>query len=463
MNPAAENLLTGRIRGTRILSFAINIDIHPISKKDQCMRTRRSWLLAAIALLGLGMGGAAGADPEPEPVNVELGPPSPHWVLYSMFDAQAETSKFVLIDADEARYKAWLSTGYIPSMQQSPDGRELYVADTYLDGPEHLRRDVLAFYDASDYSFSGKIEMPENSRAMMATTPHLTALVGDGRFLVLFTFTPATGIRVLDTSTRRFVSEYETPGCSLLYPTGERGVSMICGDGSLLTLHLDSSGQVAKRTMSDRFFDPNVDPIQENAAVIGGTWYFPSYDGDVYPVDLSGEEPVFGEPWSLVDAIDEPDADPPGFLARLFGSSDEEQGPWHPGGVQLMTAHAARGELYVLMHPRSMSGAANDHTFPGTEVWVYDVSTHARTRRIALESPMNQIYVTADDEPLLVAAGVSILHGVGSDGGGAYDEVVPVVSTIQIHDAVTGEYLREMKDTGITWTIEGAPGSGGVR
>ena len=431
-------------------------------------RNTGSWCLGVLCLLTIIASAApSGADPPHglQPHNIELGSPSPHWVLYGMFESQAETSKYVLLDADTAKYKAWLSTGFLPSLQQSPDGREIYVADTYLDGPERLRRDVLSIYDASDYSFSSKLEMPENSRAMMGPRA-TTALIDDGRFLVLFTFTPATGIRVMDTSARRFVAEVATPGCSLVYPTGKRGVSMLCGDGRMPTLHFDSSGQLTKRVTGEPFFDPDVDPVQENAGVIEGTWYFPSYSGKIYPVDLSRDEPVFHEPWALVDHDSEPKEERAGFMSKLlpFLGQGKEEGSWHPGGVQLISTHAERGELFVLMHPRALSGDANDHAFPGKEVWVYDISTKARTRRIKLNSLTNAIHVTADDQPLLVTAGVSVLHGEGKESHAPVaEEVVPVFSIVEVYDAVAGDYLRETKDTGIVWSIEAVSGSGGVR
>ena len=39
----------------------------------------------------------------------------------------------------------------------------------------------------------------------------------------------------------------------------------------LLTLHLDSNGRLAKRISSEPFFDPDVDPVNENAAALGRT------------------------------------------------------------------------------------------------------------------------------------------------------------------------------------------------
>ena len=412
------------------------------------MRTPRSWLLGAACLLALSVGWSAAqvrADLAPEPLNVvlELGPASPHWVLYHAFTS-ISASTFVLFDADTAEFKAHISVGMIPSLQQSPDGRELYVADTYLEGPERLRRDVLSIYSTRDYSLSSTIALPGNRRALMGPHPK-TALIDGGRFLVLFNFTPSTGITVIDTSARSVVGDIATPGCSLVFPTGARGVSMICGDGRLLTLQLDSNGRLAKRISSEPFFDPDVDPVIENAAEIGSTWYFPSYSGDVYPVDLSGDEPVFHEPWPLVDH----DKKPANSLTRFL--SGGKAGPWLPGGAQLISAHAARGELFVLMHPAAWSEEKGDpdgnHVHPGAEVWVYDAAAKVRTRRLALQGVGGTVYVTADDRPLMLVSATD------------RDEAN---RRLEVYDAATGEYLRQM--TGVSaFHFEGAPGSGGAR
>ncbi len=418
------------------------------------MRATRSWLLGAACLLAISVGSLAAqvrADLAPEPlfVTTELGPASPHWVLYVSWGSSSESSRYVLFDADTAEYKTYIATGMMPSLQQSPDGRELYVADTYLDGPERLRRDVVSIYDTRDYSLSSKIELPENRRALMA--PHArTALIDGGRFLVLFNFTPGTGITVIDTSARSVVGEIATPGCALVYPTGARGVSMLCGDGRLLTLHLDSNGHLAKRISSEPFFDPDVDPVIENATALGSTWYFPSYSGDVYPVDLSGDEPVFHEPWPLVDH----DEEPANFLMAFL--SGGKAGPWLPGGAQLISAHAARGELFVLMHPVAWSGGEGDHIFPGAEVWVYDAAAKVRTRRLALQGLGAAVFVTADDRPLMLVSGI--------DPDSLQSEsIVPSISTLEVYDAATGEYLRQLTDMGFTINFEAAPGSGRSR
>lgn len=273
-----------------------------------------------------------------------------------------------------------------------------------------------------------------------------TALVDDGRFLVVFDFTPGTAISVFDMTTLSRVSMIETPGCYTVFPTGKRGVSMLCGDGRLLTVHLDAKGGLARTITSEPFFDPDVDPIMENGVGIRGIWYFPGQGGDVYPVDLSGEEPVFDEPWPLDNTT------------GTEGSGDEGEA-WLPGGpVQLAATNALRGELFVMMHPSSMASEGDaTATHPGTEVWVYDPATQSRIRRMVLNHMANTIYVTPDEQPLLVTTAVDPELYIATEDG----TVGRMLQTIEIYDAVSGEYLRNYHDASyLILSINGAPASG---
>jgi methylamine dehydrogenase heavy chain len=385
-----------------------------------------------------------------EPINVykELGPASPHWVLFWVMTNAFEITRAVLLDADSAEMKATITTGIFPSIRSSSDGRELYVPDTFNHGPERVRRDVLSIYDTADYSLIDKLELPKNQRALMAPGARArTAMIDEGRLLVLFNFSPRTSVTVIDPGARKILNEIETPGCFLVYPTGRLGVSMLCGDGRLLTLRLDSEGQLVERTHSDAFFDPDDDPINESAAELDGVWYFASYGGDLYPVDLSGELPVFRPPWSL--AV--PSVEPTGFLSTLF--ADAPEGPWLPGGYQFAAAHESRGELYFLMHPTAWTQGQGDHVFPGTEVWVYDVETKQRIRRLPLREMAGGFHITSDPQPLLIAASFppEVLASTGPAG--------PLLFSIDIYDAVTGEFLRDFRANGAAVYFVTPPGS----
>ena len=64
-------------------------------------------------------------------------------------------------------------------------------------------------------------------------------LTDDERFLLIYNFTPAQSVSVVDIGERKFVGEVETAGCALVYPTGRRSFFSICSDGALLVMTLD--------------------------------------------------------------------------------------------------------------------------------------------------------------------------------------------------------------------------------
>jgi methylamine dehydrogenase heavy chain len=388
----------------------------------------RGWI-ACTALLVLAGGASADLEPDPPGVSATVGKPGPHWAFYLDFELANFHGRFVLIDADDVEFLAHLSAGQMPSIAIAPDASEVYVAETtYAYGSRGQRHDIVTVYDTTHYAAQAHIPLPTGQRALMAALRRMT-LLRDPRFLAVYNYTPAASLSIVDVEERRYVGDAAAPGCHLAYPTGERGVSMLCGDGTLATLVFDERGELLRTHRSEPFFDPDVDPIKTNAVAVGSTWYFVSYSGDVYPVDLSGERPVFQPKWALVDH----DVKPAGFLRTLLTMG--KAGPWKPGGMQLAAGHGGRRELYVIMHPIVWSEGKGDHDFPGPEVWVYDVDRRERIRRLRVRGVVVSINVTQDAQPLLLATGADLeteeLH-------------------LEVYDAVTGRFLREMFEYGDT-------------
>jgi methylamine dehydrogenase heavy chain len=385
--------------------------------------------VALFAVLGVFIATLAHAELKPEPVGISETVPAaePHWSFYLDFSFQDFTGRFVLIDADTVDYLAHISAGQFPTLAIAPDASEVYVTETtYQYGSRGQRYDFVTVYDTTNFAAQEHIALPTGKRAIMAAKPR-TTLLGDARFLAVYNYTPATSVSIVDLKSRKHISETPVPGCHLVYPTGERGVSMLCGDGSMLTLHFDEDGAVTSQTRGEPFFDADADPLKTHGARIGDTWYFVSYSGLVIPVDLSGEAPVFGEPWPVVDR----DAEPANLLLTLLTLG--KAGPWKPGGMQFLAGHTARNELYVIVHPVFWSGGKGDHDFPGPEIWVFDVETHERLRRIEMDGVAMSMNVTQDTEPLLLVLDVDIdseeMH-------------------LKVYDAVSGDYLREMHEFG---------------
>ncbi len=98
---------------------------------------------------------------------------------------------------------------------------------------------------------------------------------------------------MVDTKLRKFVREIETPGCALVYPTGARSFFSVCGDGSLSLVALDDTG-AAHQKRTQPVFNLSADPVTEKAVRIGKTWYFVSFAGRIYPLEVGPQQALPG-------------------------------------------------------------------------------------------------------------------------------------------------------------------------
>ena len=95
------------------------------------------------------------------------------------------------------------------------------------------------------------------------------------------------------------------------------------------------------------------------------------------------------------------------------------------GGVQHLAIHEESGTLYSLVHV----GGVDSHKDGGVDIWVYDLATRKRIRKITLANFTTSIQVTQDDEPLLFGAMI-------------------VSTTLDVYDARSGEHLRAIEEAG---------------
>ncbi len=259
---------------------------------------------------------------------------------------------------------------------------ELYVADTvWSRGNRGIRTDYITVYDKRTLSATGEIVLPGAKRALIEPLEGMFSFADDERLALVFNFTPAASVTVVDLAQRKVLNEVKIPGCSLAYATGKRGFSSLCSSGTLLSVQLDAKGAVKSRSESRVFNDLDQDPLFTASALIAGVRYFPTFHGRVQPIDLSTDEPQVLPDWPLVPA-------------------EDEKRNWRPSGLQL-AASGDDGRLYVLMQPDAHEGS---HKEPGTEVWAFDPQSHARVGRLRLVRPGTSIEVTHDVNPLLLVA-----------------------------------------------------------
>lgn len=355
-------------------------------------------LSLALLFLGIGL-----AQLSPETSTTKTLPPwQPHWVfaLDSNFPYLV-ANKAVLLDGDQLDMIGMISLGYEANLEVSPDGREIYAIETFhtrLTRGE--RTDVVTVYNAQTLLPVAEIPIPAK-RFLVVTKRATTGLTPDGRFLLVYNFTPSTSVTVVDVRSRKFVGEIETPGCSFVYPTASRRFAMLCADGSVLGVTLDEGGRVQSLNRSDRIFNPEEDPVFEHVAQLGSRLYLVSYKGQIYEVEGGDATPR---------------------LVRNFRLPEEG---FRPGGWQLVTAHP-NGLLYVLVH----RGGEWTHKQPGEEVWIVNLREGKRVDRIRLAEPANSIYVTRDEKPLLFALSE---HGF-----------------LQVYGAFSGRYMGRIDEVGIS-------------
>ena len=347
------------------------------------------------AALGLVLSNAACVTPTtpaalPPPLPAErlsvekLPPRGPHWVYVVdyAFDNEID-ARVLLYDADMHRRLGQFDAGFLPGFALSPDRTMSVVATTYFARGGHgARTDVVEFTDTATLTTHSEIVLPPK-RLQAVPTPFNVAYSSDGRFLYVSYVTPAASLGVLDPARGTILAEIDTAGCMLVIPSGPNRVSSLCESGRLLTVTLDAQGHEAARSMSAPFFDADRDPVFVQGIPTAHGFAFLSFLGQVHEVDLTGAEPAFAPPWSLIGA-------------------GEDQ--WRPGGSQVGAIHRATARLFVPMH----QGGEGTHKDGGTELWVYDLASHSRVARWPLKAaglkPVVAVEVSQDAAPVVFAA-----------------------------------------------------------
>jgi methylamine dehydrogenase heavy chain len=272
---------------------------------------------------------------------------------------------------------------------------EIYVADTvWSRGVRGTRTDFITVYDNQTFNPLGEIVLPGTKRALITAMEGMFAFTDDQRMALVFDFTPASSVTVVDLIKRRPLGEIEIPGCSLIYPSGSRGFSTLCSSGTLLTVRLDANGAVAGRTESKAFNPLDTDPLFTASAMVAGVRYFPSLHGRVQPIDMRDDVKVLPD-WPLVTAA-------------------ERAADWRPSGWQLIAGDEQK-LLYVVMQSNAQEGTHKD---PGTEVWVFNAATKARVKRLRLVRPGSSIALTHGAEPLLLVQAGERLDVYDPQNGG---------------------------------------------
>jgi methylamine dehydrogenase heavy chain len=307
------------------------------------------------------------------------------------------------VAAEANEYKGQFQGAFYPTFIDPVTEPELYVAESSFEGVGHGKRtDLLTVVQKSTLNAVAEVMLPGMKRAIMVG--NLMDITHDGKFALVLNFSPASTVTVVDVHKRQAVSEAPIPGCSSIYPTGKRGFSSLCANGTMVSLTLGDKGQVVRERLSPAFNDIDNDVLYMQPTSIGTTTYFVSGKGNVRPVDMENDEPVIRPSWPLMTQEEAADG---------WRTSD--------GGF---VASDQRGRLYVRVYRET---GYDKHLNSNTEVWVYDVPSQKRLGRIPLKNGGSSIEVTRGEKAYLVVVAASD-PSVGE--------------SIDVYDAATGSFVR---------------------
>ncbi len=383
------------------------------------MRFHSYRALPAVICACLAASAAAGAQ-FPTPLPTETIPsiqtlPAKYPATWSFFNFSSDRIELRNVGGDGREIEGNLQARDSSLLLISSTRPELYVADTvWSRGTRGTRTDYITVYDTATLKPVGEIVLP-TKRALITAMEGMFAFTDGERMALVFNFTPASSVTVVDLIKRKVLGEVEIPGCSLVYPTGQRGFSTLCASGTLLSLKLSADGKVIGRSESKPFNVIDTDPLFTWSASIGGVRYFPTMLGSIQPIDTKDDLGTVLPQWSLLSAAD---------AAQH----------WRPSGWQPIAGDGNK-LLYVLMQPDAREGSYKD---PGTEIWVYDAASKTRIKRLRLARPGSSIALTHTADPLLIVQG-----GERAD----------------VYDANTGSLVRSLNMTGFRtrMTIQPVP------
>lgn len=328
------------------------------------------------------------------------------WVLiHDLNQKSILDGRTLIVDtaSRDAPLKGIVRTAQFGNMLFAQDRSEIVTAETFYSRlTRGTRTDAVTIWDSRTLEPKGEIVLPGGKRQQSTSYMGVFQFLNSHKWVAVTNFTPAQSVTIVDLDARAVLSEIDLPGCSHIYPTGSRGFTTFCADGSLTSIQLDEKGQVASSQTIASVQDIDNQPMFQNPAIVGQTAWFVTYRGKIKGFDLSG-------------AVARPLSD-----TLSVGTADGGNPEWRPGGWQVISSDSS-GLLYVLMNPAGKEGS---HKAGGSEVWVIDPKDGKRINRITLPNGAFSIAVTQEDAPHLIA--------------------VRPESSVDVIDATTGALVRTL-------------------
>jgi methylamine dehydrogenase heavy chain len=387
------------------------------------LRITRGAVFAALMISASASGAADYPQPlpeEPVPTVAELPERYPgSWVfVHDLHFNSLPDGRAAIVDvgAENHHLRGQVPVAQFGNIVPSTTRGEIYVGETFYSRlTRGERTDVITIWDTKTLAPKDEIVLPGGKRGLFVTLRNSLQLTNDEKWALVFNFTPGSSVTVVDLDGRKILSDIDLPGCSLVYPTGPRGFTSFCADGTMTSIALDAAGKAGPAVTSAAFNDIDADPLFMTPAMVGRTGWFVSFKGALRAIDFSGAAAK----------------DLGGFaIPPQAGGAPE----WRPGGWQVISADRA-GLLYVLMNPKGTEGSHKDG---GTEAWVIDPKAKALVRRIALKNHSLSLEATQQEKPLLVASRPDGSLDVYDPASGAFVRTIASVA----HDPMTMTAVR---------------------
>ena len=181
-------------------------------------------LLCAPVFLSCALAAGAAEFPNPLPADPTMQVaklPAKYPSGWAFLNYAGDRIELRNVGSDSREVKAQLQARDSTTLLVSDKRPEVYTADTvWSRGVRGTRTDFITIYDSQTLNVSGEIVLPGTKRALITAMEGMFAFTDDERMALVFDFTPAASVTVVDLVKRQPLGEINIPGCSLVYPTG---------------------------------------------------------------------------------------------------------------------------------------------------------------------------------------------------------------------------------------------------